>query len=79
MPAKLPKPIEPCYVAIGKRILTARTSRGVSRRVLVGKLNMSISNLQNIESGKQRIPIHCIKPLCRALLMNPTDLLRGVL
>jgi transcriptional regulator with XRE-family HTH domain len=72
--------IEPIYKAIGMRIARLRESRDLTQEELGKKLELPPRGLtraaiSNIESGRQRLLVHTLFAIARALQVEPQDLL----
>lgn len=61
------KTLEPIYQEAGKRIVGWRKHRGLSQAQLAEKIGLTRASLTNIEVGKQRVQIHTLVKICRAL------------
>jgi transcriptional regulator with XRE-family HTH domain len=59
------------YQALGNRIRTARTQRGLSQLQLAEAVNLTRSSLSNVEHGKQRVLAHVLVAIGQALDVDP--------
>jgi transcriptional regulator with XRE-family HTH domain len=67
--------LEPEYRQIGENLRRLRRERDVSQEVLASEVRMSRSALANIEAGQQRLAVHQLLDLARALRVEPVSLL----
>lgn len=67
--------IEKLYSEIGKRIRTERDALGFSQIDLAAEIGLTRTSIVNIESGRQRLPIHVLYAIAEALAVSVRDLL----
>lgn len=72
--------IEPIYKTIGMRIARLRESRHLTQEELGKKLalpprGLTRAAISNIESGRQRLLVHTLLAIARALQVEPQELL----
>jgi len=67
--------LEPEYRQIGETLRRLRRERDLSQELLAASCRMSRSALANIESGQQRLAVHQLLQLARALDVDPVALL----
>jgi transcriptional regulator with XRE-family HTH domain len=67
--------IEPVYKEIGRNIRTRRRQIDVSQDHVALQLGISRATLANIETGRQRVLVHQLYGIARALRVKPSDLL----
>src|SRR4051794_14253372 len=75
----MPAPIEPFYSELGRRISEIRSKRGTTQDHLGALLTPSTTraSIANIERGKQRVLVHTLVQLAKALQVEPVELLGG--
>ena len=59
--------VEAVYREIGEMIRLERESAEISQTKLAFELNLTRTSITNIESGRQRIPLHLIYNICKFL------------
>lgn len=62
------------YQKIGERIRDVRKLKEMNQDELANKLGISRVSLVNIESGKQRVPLHVFLDICESLKVTLNDL-----
>src|SRR5688572_25389212 len=72
--------VEPVYARFGHDIQRLRRQRKLSQADLARLVDpsgrrLSRSSIANIESGKQRVALHLLLDLARALRVDPRDLI----
>jgi transcriptional regulator with XRE-family HTH domain len=67
--------LEPEYRQIGDILRRLRRERDLSQETVAASCRMSRSALANIESGQQRLAVHQLLRLARALQVSPSTLL----
>lgn len=67
------------YIRIGDHLKTAREQRGISQFDLACSVGLSRSAIANVESGRQRLPIHALIAACQALGVDPADIISRAL
>lgn len=70
--------IQPVYRAIGARIQIIRETLDMSQDSLAKKVGYTRVSIVNIEAGRQRLPLHQIEEIAKALATTPKNLLRGI-
>lgn len=68
-------PPEQFYLEFGAAVRRARTDYGLSQDALASRVSLTRSSIANLESGRQRPPLHLLIDLARALHVTPSDLL----
>lgn len=63
------------YVSLGQRIRSARESANLRQDELADRVHMTRTSITNIERGNQRIQIHTLFALAKALDVTPQELL----
>ena len=71
--------IEPCYRALGARIQMIRQTIDMSQADLAKRIGYTRTSLVNIEAGRQRVPMHQVEEIAKALATTPRNLLKGIL
>ncbi len=64
------------FKEIGARVKTARKARQISQAELAEKLNISISHMSDIETGKSNFGVDILKRITEALQVSADELLR---
>lgn len=59
--------LEPCYIRLGKAIVEARVEVGMTQGQLAQKIGISRPSLANMELGRQRILLHHLFMIEKAL------------
>lgn len=67
--------VEPVYKRIGRRITRAREAASMTQERLGFLIGQSRVSVYNIEHGTQRVPIHVLGRIARALDWDMVDLL----
>lgn len=65
------------YFAIGARVRVAREVRGLSQAKLAKAIKLTRTSIVNVEAGRQAIPLHRLRDLCRTLNVTYKLLLDG--
>ncbi|HYV94660.1 MAG TPA: helix-turn-helix transcriptional regulator [Chitinophagales bacterium] len=63
------------YVALGKRIKTARKQAEIKQETLASLLHLSRASIVNIEKGRQHPPIHTLCTMAQTLGVEVASLL----
>ncbi len=63
------------YSRLGQLVRQHRERLGMSQEVLAGAIELSRASVANIETGRQRIPLHHLYKLARALKVEAGTLL----
>jgi transcriptional regulator with XRE-family HTH domain len=72
--------VEPIYAAIGANIKAEREKAGITQEDFAKKLKMTRTWLTNVEhGGRQRVHIHTLAEIAKALGIDQRRLYRGVL
>jgi DNA-binding XRE family transcriptional regulator len=72
--------IEAIYKQIGQRIREERQRAGVSQEWLAQRIGLTRTSVLNIEhGGRQRVHIHTIAQIAKALNIQQRRIYRGVL
>lgn len=69
--------VEPFYEALGQQIRTVRDRSGLSQAALAKLLSPTVTRaaIANIENAKQRVLVHVLVDIARALKVEVADLL----
>lgn len=70
--------IEPMYAEFGRRVRNERMKQELSQDDLASAIDLPRTAISNIESGRQRVLLHTLVALGKALRVNPGDLLVGL-
>lgn len=70
--------IEVVYRAIGARIQMIREAVGMTQDDLAKKVGYTRTSVVNIEAGRQRLPLHQVEEIARALSSNARHLMKGI-
>ncbi|RYE27488.1 MAG: XRE family transcriptional regulator [Sphingobacteriaceae bacterium] len=62
------------YEIIGDKIREARKLRNMNQDLLADRLGISRVSLGNIETGKQRVPLHVLLDICESLNVTMNDI-----
>lgn len=62
------------YETIGEKIKDARKRKNFNQEVLADILGISRVSLINIETGKQRVPLHVLLDICESLEVTINDI-----
>ena len=68
-------PVDALYEEIGDRIRKEREELGFTQSDLAQEIGMLRTSIANIETGRQRLPIHVLFNIARALGVTPKRLL----
>ncbi|MFF5006962.1 helix-turn-helix domain-containing protein [Streptomyces phaeochromogenes] len=75
----MPQPDDPqvdrFYVSVGDRIRGARSAARLTQAQLATSLGLARSSIANIESGRQRLPLHVFALISETLNVNVAELL----
>ena len=63
------------YVALGGLVRARRESAGMTQGELARLVGMTRTSISNIESGRQKLQIHTLYDVARALEISPATLL----
>lgn len=63
------------YEMLGEKIREARKNQNLSQEDLADKLGMSRVSIVNIETGKQRLPLHVLADISELLKITVPELL----
>lgn len=67
--------IESVYIDLGRLISEQRTERRMTQEALAAQVGLTRSSITNLEAGRQKIQIHLLLRIARALDVAPEDLL----
>lgn len=70
--------IQPVHRAVGARIQMIREAIGMTQGQLAKAVGYTRTSVTNIEAGRQRMPLHQVEEVARALNTTPKHLLKGV-
>src|SRR5690242_331903 len=65
------------YRALGRLVHQARTEFPMTQDALARHAGLTRSSITNLEAGRQRIQVHVLSLIARALKVDPADLLPG--
>ena len=63
------------YEYIGSRIASARAAAGMAQATLAEAIGLTRTSISNIEKGRQKMLVHTLLDIARALSVQPTELL----
>jgi transcriptional regulator with XRE-family HTH domain len=66
------------YTAVGSRVRRARAGRGMSQSALAKQIGFTRSSVANLEAGRQKIALHLLVQIARALGCEPAALIPEV-
>lgn len=66
------------YSFIGEQLKSHREKQGLTQGDLAGLVRLERTSITNIEGGKQKLPIHVLYGVCKALGIAPSDVLPRV-
>ena len=72
------KETEPVYQAVGARIRMLRDVLGIEQHTLAERTGLSRASIANIEAGRQRIYMHHVETIARALGTHTKGLMKGI-
>ncbi len=74
---RVPRTIEPFYLALGRRISDARRRSGLTQEALGSRVQPAVTRaaIANIETGKQRVLAKMLVDIAQALGVAPGSLL----
>jgi len=72
------KPLEPVYSLISLKIRHIRETLGMTQEELAKRTGYTRVSIVNIETGRQRLPLHQVEEIARALGITTKHLLRGI-
>ena len=72
------KPIEPVYVMVSAKIRMVREALGMDQAELAKRVGYTRTSIVNLEAGRQRIPLHQVEEIARALGTTTKHLMRGI-
>lgn len=67
--------VERCYRQLGETIRACREEAGMSQETLARRIGLTRTSICNIEAGRQRVMLHQIRKLCKALGVPPFQIL----
>jgi DNA-binding XRE family transcriptional regulator len=70
--------IEACYRALGARIQMIRETLDMTQEQLAKKVGYVRTSIVNMEAGRQRVPMHQVEEIAKALSTTPRNLLKGI-
>lgn len=71
-------PIEPCYVMLGAKVRMIREALGLDQAELAKRIDLTRPSVSNIEAGNQRVSVHQVEALARAIGTTPKNLMKGI-
>lgn len=69
--------IQGFYEGFGALVRVSRAAAGLTQDELGARVGLTRSSVANVESGRQRPPLHVLVSVAQALGVNPCDLLPG--
>lgn len=72
------KPLEPVYGLVAMKIRHVRETVGMTQEDLAKKVGYTRVTIVNIETGRQRLPLHMVEEISRALGTTTKHLMRGI-
>ena len=63
------------YLAVGRRVRKARRARSLTQEVLASLVSLTRTSITNIEKGRQKILLHTLADLAKALQVEYVALL----
>lgn len=70
---------ERLYSYIGDQLRSHREQKGVTQQELADLVNLERTSITNIERGRQKLPIHVLFGICKALGVGPNDVMPRVI
>jgi DNA-binding XRE family transcriptional regulator len=70
--------IEPVYKKFGMRLKMFREACGVTQVELSGRMKMTRTSLVNIEAGRQRVLLHTVLVIAKALRFKPEIMIKDI-
>jgi transcriptional regulator with XRE-family HTH domain len=71
-------PCEAIHGAVGLRVRMIREALGMDQTTLASKTRLTRTSITNIEAGRQRLQLHTVEELARALNTTTKHLLKGI-
>jgi transcriptional regulator with XRE-family HTH domain len=68
-------PVDALYRDFGRRLRAARDGAGLSQAELAERVGLGRTSVTNIETGRQRVPLHLLFDFAGALGVDPATLL----
>lgn len=72
------KELEPCYRMLAARVVMIRSAIGMTQKTLAKRAGFTRPSIANFEAGRQRVPLHRVEIIARALHTTPKHLMRGI-
>lgn len=63
------------YKQIGQQVKAQRVKLGYSQAWLAERVGLLRTSITNIESGRQKLPLHSLYAICMALGVEPSEIL----
>jgi DNA-binding XRE family transcriptional regulator len=73
---KQPNGIESFYLRFGERIRQCRESAGMTQEQLATAMGLSRPSIANVEAGRQRVLLHQLSGLAKAMRLAPAALVQ---
>jgi DNA-binding XRE family transcriptional regulator len=70
--------VEACYRALGARVQMIRETLDMTQGELAKRVGYTRVSITNIEAGRQRLPMHQVEEIAKALSTSPRNLLKGI-
>jgi transcriptional regulator with XRE-family HTH domain len=66
------------YSQYGIRIRAIREALGLDQATLAGRVGLTRTSLTNLEAGRQRVQLHQVEKMAKALGTTAKHLMRGI-
>jgi transcriptional regulator with XRE-family HTH domain len=66
------------YSHIGQQLKSHREKKGLTQSQLAERVGLERTSITNIESGKQRLPLHILFGVCHSLGVSPVEVMPRV-
>ena len=63
------------YAQVGRRVRALRGKRGLTQEALASLVDLTRTSITNIEKGRQKLLLHTLVDLAKALRVEPVELL----
>ena len=70
--------VEPIYLRLAAKIVDGRKWFGITQEELAKRCGISRPSLANIEAGRQRVSLHDVEALAKAMGTEPEILMKGI-